>query len=825
MGLSGASGILCRVFLLVTYTYILISVQLHAKTFARIVENESLDLDKWTFPWLESADNDLGIINVAKPPYNADPTGVADSTDGLQLAISSAREQRMTVFVPLGTYRLTDTLNCSEHKRGRYLPTVIVGEVDRVKNPGDRPTFLLHDNTTGFTNISAPKYVVHFWEDDDLLDGHGVGEDYRANANFNQVLQSINIKVGAGNFGAIGVRLRGAQGSNLENVEVDLGDDGFIGFVGASGSGGSHAGLTVIGGKYGLDFRMAQPAPSITGAYLVNQSCSSLIYSGLQTLTAVGIHVESSASRQSSAKSVIGLIASVPPEVLYTSNVPWLPQTGPCALPPLLPNVQPSGPADSGQISLIDSVIVSTDPEDIAITSPRSLYLSNVYVKGPSSTAVFHRQSFTGPESRLPNPCSVDEWLLVEEIAFGITPPIISRNGLHNSTMKLQYTSSVWKNGANTDNNITQIMEQSSPPRSDLTSNHLWNEATFPSFQTLSAVNVKASPYNAVGDGKHDDTQALQMAIDKNEVVLLPKGEYLVSDTLRLQANSKLIGVGRTFSIIRSPSDVRVRGESPKPVLETHPGEGETVLAFFMIVVFQQSVPSYAFLWQTYGPGCYYRQMYSTTASSFPYYNSTGVHIFAFEPKIMQNTTTTLPNSTAPLMVITGGGKFYTLECEDWKNQAPSYRHLLVKDSTAGLDFYQLNTEHGRGDANTEVRNSSNVRVFGLKSEGNYAVLWIHASSHVSLYGYGGNAAAFPLTQQYPAGYIQFPPSLFRISGTCTAVKLINLVDYPRVRGGNQTFYAGQGFDPRTWSIIYDDVNKVHVTPFMERPVLYWISS
>ena len=53
-------------------------------------------------------------------------------------------------------------------------------------------------------------------------------------------------------------------------------------------------------------------------------------------------------------------------------------------------------------------------------------------------------------------------------------------------------------------------------------------------------INVKLAPYGAVGDGINDDTEGLQLAIDDaieagGDTVLLPRGTYLVSQTLRVE--------------------------------------------------------------------------------------------------------------------------------------------------------------------------------------------------------------------------------------------------------------------------------------------------
>ncbi len=57
----------------------------------------------------------------------------------------------------------------------------------------------------------------------------------------------------------------------------------------------------------------------------------------------------------------------------------------------------------------------------------------------------------------------------------------------------------------------------------------------------------------AVGDGKADDTAAIQRAIDECREVFFPAGTYVVSDTLRLRPDSRLFG--EMWSIIKLRRD------------------------------------------------------------------------------------------------------------------------------------------------------------------------------------------------------------------------------------------------------------------------------
>ena len=103
-----------------------------------------------------------GVVSVIDARFapaggaSADPTGVADSTDAFQNAITASRTQNLTLWVPLGCYRITRTLNAKAPRNGRWQPVVIVGEIDRAAGGelGDdgplRPTLWLPPSTPLF---------------------------------------------------------------------------------------------------------------------------------------------------------------------------------------------------------------------------------------------------------------------------------------------------------------------------------------------------------------------------------------------------------------------------------------------------------------------------------------------------------------------------------------------------------------------------------------------------------------------------------------------------------------------------------------------------
>ena len=277
----------------------------------------------------------------------------------------------MVTFLPPGVYRVSDTLECVQdlyHRTngavcgGRMHPCVLVGS-----RAGKRPTILLAPRSPGFDDPEAPKYVIHFWA---RACQEGKPTEPQPNISMNQLLVGIDVRVGEGNPGAVAVRHRAAQGSSVQDSRIDA-THGLAGLEGGAGSGGGHHGITILGGRYGLDLRQTQPAPTISGITLVGQTEAAILCAGRQTLSAVGVRIESDA----------------PGPLIRCDGPRWGPH--------------------NGQLCLVDSEIVCTHPEATVVASSRSVYLNNVYVRGA-------RAVFRGSDGvRLKG--QPDGWLRVDE--------------------------------------------------------------------------------------------------------------------------------------------------------------------------------------------------------------------------------------------------------------------------------------------------------------------------------------------------------------------------------------------------------------------------
>ena len=60
----------------------------------------------------------------------------------------------------------------------------------------------------------------------------------------------------------------------------------------------------------------------------------------------------------------------------------------------------------------------------------------------------------------------------------------------------------------------------------------------------MKGVNIKDAPYNATGDGIHDDTTAIQEAVDQSNLVIIPAGKYLVRGINLPNKDTQMIGFG-----------------------------------------------------------------------------------------------------------------------------------------------------------------------------------------------------------------------------------------------------------------------------------------
>lgn len=191
-----------------------------------------------------------------------------------------------------------------------------------------------------------------------VLNASEINHDGRLQSNIlmSSVVQSIDVVVGGNNPGAIGLRMRGAQGSSLEDVAVfNPAGDAYAGIQGCSGSGGAHSNLTIVGFRIGFDAREVQPAPTASNVRIYNSSCAGLLHAGLETLSIAGLLAVAGPMTQGPA--VAGAATGQ-----FTGEQGVLPSSAssggacPDVLPPPV-NRQKAKPWQEGSLGLADAVI------------------------------------------------------------------------------------------------------------------------------------------------------------------------------------------------------------------------------------------------------------------------------------------------------------------------------------------------------------------------------------------------------------------------------------------------------------------------------------
>lgn len=704
----------------------------------------------------------LGMVDVTKAPFNADPTGQKDSTKALQRAIDFARDYQMVCFFPAGTYRVSDTLSCIQNRYQRSNGKVLGGHLFPCMLAGsragkERARIVLASNSPGFNDPAKPKMLLYFWArgygnptKPDLTDAQGPEEE-QPNISMNQVLVNLDLVIGEGNSGAIALRHQAAEGSAVEDCTIDA-THGYIGIQGGIGSGGSSAGVTVIGGKIGLDFTGTfsgtQPTPVITGFTLRGQTGVAIRSTSRQALVAPGL-------------KIIG------------DKI-----TGPLIDIPVIPS-QPN----NGQLAIIDGVIEFTGGAGVAIASARSVYLENVYVKNAASVV-------QTPDKHALLPGNAKGWLQIKRYA---------EPGEAATGKGFQYRYPVYVNGQVKPGALTETVAGVAPSE-DLQGRHLWR-ADFPGCDTPGVVNVKAPPYSAKGDGRTDDTAALQKAINEHEIVFLPKGYYRLSRTLELAPKTKLIGAGQHLSVLIATA---AEGDfanpaKPSPLVRTADAAGaETVLAFCGLYAATDLPGVFALHWRSGG---------KSILRSVDF-NQHSVHGFTLrkgeksEPVLLQH----------PMALITGhgGGAWYNFRASS-SPHGRNYRHLLIQNTQEPLSFYQLSPQHVVSDYAVELRGAKQVSIFGTKDEGNQPMILARQCDYVRFIGHGGNAKGLPGN------------CLFRVEETPHFTAAC-LVDGPTKTGTGQTNkMSGFSTDPRQWFMLIEKPSggsEIKTAP-QDRPVLY----
>jgi len=629
----------------------------------------------------------LGYLDVTL--YGADPKGLRDSTDALQKAIDLAYRYEMVCFFPEGTYLVSDTLQCIRHvvrrkkaRAGKQAYTTPGNEVAHVLHGSTRgrtrPVLKLKSHAAGFDSPASPKPVVTMWSmtsgkkvrnKSGKLGGRLNRANHQENISFNMGFKGIDIYIGAGgNRGAIGIDAPGAQGSYVEDVKITL-NNGLAGISGLPGRTGLTCNIEIVGGRHGIYYDSSGIGSSMVGIRFVNQT-GPIIGFGKPGMTP-----------------------------LVLSGFEVVKESGPIYV---LPSSLKGRKRGCGYISFVDGRIhLKRKSALIEAVADKSIYLRNVYVQ--NGEAIIEGDRVTDITAGSGRYAHVIEYADCADNSFNVIQ------------------------GRKNRDRLIKIDKRPGSIPGDMVKMHTWPEV-FPSFEDKDAVNIKE--LGAAGDGKTDDTAVFKRALGSCKKIFLPKGEYIVSDTLTLGRDQHMFGVSKTRSIIKA-SDAW-KPTTLTPVVQTvDDKDAVSSLSFLGIRATVEEV-AYAYFillnWRA-GRNSIVRDI-----------TNEEVGFWSGKPSQASEASTGRPNV---LITGHGGGKWYCLNShKGYRTVHPDFRRLLVKGTSEPLNFYGLNVERSRGEPQFEVVDSSDVTVHGFKVEFRQAMK-INRSAHVSVYGYTGSGNTF----------------------------------------------------------------------------------
>lgn len=159
---------------------------------------------------------DSGVLNVKSAAFGAKGDGTTDDTAAIQKALSAAVSKHKIVYLPDGTYRVSDTLKWNNgdptSANGGWAPFAQLQGQSRAKT-----IVKLADDAAGFGDVAAPKAVIQTGS------SAGHGNKKYSNGEGNEAFENHirNLSVDAGkNAGAIGIDYQVSNCGAMREVSI-----------------------------------------------------------------------------------------------------------------------------------------------------------------------------------------------------------------------------------------------------------------------------------------------------------------------------------------------------------------------------------------------------------------------------------------------------------------------------------------------------------------------------------------------------------------------------------------------------------------------------
>jgi sugar lactone lactonase YvrE len=212
-------------------------------------------------------------------------------------------------------------------------------------------------------------------------------------------------------------------------------------------------------------------------------------------------------------------------------------------------------------------------------------------------------------------------------------------------------------------------------------------EPLLPAIRALPSTEdwVNVHSLGITGDGKTDDTAAIQKAIDTHRVLYFPSGHYVVSDTLKLKPDTVLIGLHPTqtqFDLLDATPGYQGIG-GPKAVISA-PAGGANIICGFGVFTGGVNPRAVAVMWRAGADSLVddVRFLGGHGSGTNPYNNN-----HTADPDLSKRWDGQYPS----LWVTQGGGGTFA---DIWTPNTFAQAGFLVSNTKTPGHVYELSTEH-----------------------------------------------------------------------------------------------------------------------------------
>lgn len=650
--------------------------------------------------------------------------GTTDDTAALQSLIDYAFNNRLVLVLPAGTYAISNTLSLNQQAYKadrRYFTHQIVGSTK-----GTKPVIFLKPNSSGYSGqtASTTKPVVRIFATCAPNEGTATTcaadfDDARS-IGFDNGIRNIKIQVGTGNPGAVALDFPSSQYSFIEDITIQL-DSGFAGLFNVPGLASTVGNISIEGGKYGI-YNEAQVAytnnTTFTNISFKNQSACTI--SGLYSekpITFAGFSIEKQSGSVMCGSSTL------------TSSMTFL----------------------DGQISLGASSSVP------AFTNPgnKAMALINVFFKN----AQVPFQNGTSTNVSIPN-YQPNTWYKIDELyaydSSSSKPALINGQIVTSPNPRIGTFSAAI-------------------PQATLLTNHSWgNPDVSPdhllelskSSATTGVCNAK-SQSNILGNGTNNDQPGLQSLINGTvcKTIFLPKGRYYLGQTLTLDDQTVLAGLGTKITEFAPSSSPYGGGADPGE--PSSPGNNASWKPTTPTAVITTVNDTSAVI-KMLGIRIWLPTLIgnSTDPTAYDYFMAfdwrAGKNsiIKNVQPRLMYSSTVgSKPKPDVRFSGNAGGRWWGTNSIGISENAAVAgKRRLLVQNILGPLALYNYNIEDGWAAVasategwQSEILSSSNVAIYGGKFEDDNGIR-IKNSTNIGIFGLGNSEMKLQWDSSYTGG-------------------------------------------------------------------------